>query len=289
MEIFTMKKTLIALALASAMGTAAADVTINGSVQRELTMQDGVNDITSSPAGNWLSFTAKEDLGNGAYAAVKQQLKLDNEDGDGVSVYDSWVALGNANGEVKVGRMKSFSMNAGDAYIDLFEGSSQDVTFASRDSNRIQVTANVAGVTIGAAMKQDGAAGEDKADVVEYMANGAFGPVKAGVVYRDDQTNDNQYTVVGAATSVSDLSLSGAFETVANNDGTPDVDTYSVVAGYSLGNNGVMVGYQDSDEAESLKTYEVTHNFSKSTVVYANLQQQSGVEDVIGVGLHYKF
>jgi len=297
MEIFTMKKTLIALALASAMGTAAADVTVYGSVEQALTNTDNGTtnswDVTSDD--QYIGVKASEDLGNGLAAFAKISFDVNSEGANSPTTKDSFVGLKGGFGSVQVGRMYGVQQSVGDNLIDIFEGNSIDVTNNGRLTNAVAYTTpNMSGLSGTVGVVIDGAAGEDTSDAVVYAVSYANGPMTAMASYQDDKANNDQTTLYGASVVLGDFTVGGAFETVENNDGTADVDTTSVVATYALGNNTLKVGAQRPDEGNDVNAYEVAHEFSKNTTGYVNYQTSSPVNgsvdtDTFQVGLRMNF
>ena len=292
-----MKKTLIALALASAMGTAAADVTVYGSVEQALTNTDNGTtnswDVTSDD--QYIGVKASEDLGNGLAAFAKISFDVNSEGANSPTTKDSFVGLKGGFGSVQVGRMYGVQQSVGDNLIDIFEGNSIDVTNNGRLTNAVAYTTpNMSGLSGTVGVVIDGAAGEDTSDAVVYAVSYANGPMTAMASYQDDKANNDQTTLYGASVVLGDFTVGGAFETVENNDGTADVDTTSVVATYALGNNTLKVGAQRPDEGNDVNAYEVAHAFSKNTTGYVNYQTSSPVNgsvdtDTFQVGLRMNF
>jgi predicted porin len=298
MEIFTMKKTLIALALASAMGTAAADVTVYGSVEQAVTNTDNGTtsswDVTNSDT--YVGFKSSEDLGNGMTAFANISLDLDSESGAASTTRDAYVGLAGSFGSVKLGRQVAPQKALADATIDIMEGNNS-VVFAndSRLSNAVSYTTpSMSGFSAVVATVMDGANGEDTTDALEYVVSYSNGPVAAYYSVRDDKNNDVQNTIYAVSGSLADLTVAASFETQEDNDGTADVDTKTVVATYNMGNNALKVAAQRPDEGSDINAFEVAHAFSKNTTGYVNYEVSSPVSgaadtDLLSVGLRVNF
>jgi predicted porin len=294
-----MKKTMIALALASAMGTAAADVTVYGSVEQALTHTDNGTttnwDVTADAPNNYIGFKSSEDLGNGLRAFADVSLNIVSESSTAATTKNAHVGIEGGFGKVAVGRMLGVQQRVGDATIDIMEGNSIDVTNSDMVSNTVAYTTpDVNGLSASVAIIADGATGQQNTDTLAYSVGYSNGPVSAVYSYQDDKVNNDQTTIYGATVSFGDLSVGGAFETVENNDGTADVDTTSVVAAYALGNNVVKVAAQRPDEGNDVNIAELEHKFSKNTNAYVNYMQSSPVTgaadtDTFQVGMRMTF
>ena len=292
-----MKKTMIALALASAMGTAAADVKVYGSIDRAITNTDtGTTsnwDVTSGDT--YVGFKASEDLGNGLTAFANTSIDL-GETGAASTTRDTYVGLSGGFGKIAMGRMKGIQKDLADASIDVMEGNNS-VVFANdgRVSNTVRYTTpNMSGFSADVAVEMDGSNGQDTQDVLTYAVGYANGPVSATYSRRDDKNNNVQNTVYVATGSMGDLTVAAALETQEDNDGTADVDTKTVAATYAMGANTLKVAAQRPDEGSDINAVEVQHNFSKNTWAYVNYEVSSPVSgaadtDLLSVGLRMTF
>jgi len=294
-----MKKTLIALALASAMGTATADVTVYGSVEQALTNTDNGTtsswDVTNSDT--YIGFKASEDLGNGMTASANISMDVNTEaTSNGVSTRDSYVSLAGGFGSIKVGKQVAPQKALADATIDVMEGNNS-VVFAndSRATNAVSYTTpNMNGFSAVVATVMDGANGEDTTDAVEYVIGYSNGPVAAYYSARDDKNNNVQNTIYAATGTMGDLTVAVSFETQEDNDGTADIDTKTVAATYNMGNNALRVAAQRPDEGNDINAVEVAHAFSKNTSAYVSYENASPVTgaadtDLLSVGLRMNF
>jgi len=291
-----MKKTMIALALASAMGVSHAGVTVFGSVEQRLTNVD--NGTTSSwdlqSDDQFVGFRAAEDLGNGMSAFAEVSMDIDSEAANGATTRDTFVGIAGGFGSVTAGRQTSVNDKADDATVDIFEGSTLGAKKSDRVSNTVAYTTpNISGLTGTVSVEMNGASGQDTQDVVDYGVSYANGPVTVVAAYHDDKNNNDQVTTLGGSVALGDLTVGGLFQTEENNDGTVDTDTKSVVASYALGNNVVKAGYQTGDEINDVTIVELQHNFTKNANAYVNYKKDSpaaGVDtDTVMVGMRVNF
>jgi predicted porin len=278
-----MKKTLIALALASAMGTASADATVYGSVEQRLVKENGA--WTSASDDNFIGFRANEDLGNGASAYAEISMDMASESGSNATVRDSFVGINFGSVNVQAGRQINFLDAADDATTDIFEGTSLTADGADRADSAVRVMGSVGGVTLGGVAIVD-AGGEDTYDAYQLMASANVGPATVLGVYNKNETTGDDTTLFGASANVANLYLAGTYEIAANDD-----VTMSAVASLAAGNNTVKAGIEDVENGVQTYVVEGVHNFSKNTSAYVNYSDTDAdnSEAVTMVGMRVNF
>ena len=281
-----MKKTLIALAMASAMAATAAnaEVTVYGSVEQRVEMTDGVWDVNGDD--NYVGFEASEDLGNGASAYANISMDVASEDNSTATVRDGYVGVNFGAVDVRAGRQINFLDAADDSTTDIFEGTSLTADGAGRVDSAVRVTATMSGVTVGGVVISDNAGAEEKTDAYQVMASAAVGPVTVLGVYNKDKNADTDTKLFGASTSVADFAVAGTYEIAANDDYTA-----TVVASLDLGNNTLKGGYETIENGVDTYVVEVVHNFSKSTSAYVNYSDNDAADSdpTTMIGLRHNF
>jgi predicted porin len=301
MEIFTMKKSLIALAMASTLGfsVAHADTKVFGVITQSVEQTDNGStkswDVNNGRGGTFIGITSSEDLGDGASAYAKISLDVTQESNSAATTKDAIVGLKASFGSVEIGRQKDLKWSmVSDAYVDRFEGADIGIKDFGRNSNSVTYrTPSMGGFSASVQSVTDGSTGQTGADELQYGATYSNGVVSVSVVAEDDKANNKDNLVVGGAVTMGNLRLSGAWESLDENDGTAKIETSSVVAAMTMGSNIITAGYQTRDEGNDVKVVEAKHNFTKRTAAFVNYHissPQSGTDTkTFGLGLRHAF
>jgi predicted porin len=251
-----MKKSLIALAVLAATGSAMAQssVTLNGRVDAalySLTTGVGAAEVTQTGIGNGGDFgltgsrwalNGTEDLGGGLKAMFKLENRFNIDDGTSVGGFsgDAYLALAGGFGTVKVGRTYtafddaravSNSSNVFDsAFTPNVFGTGADYT--SRGANGIRYETPVFSGFSGAvsyAFGENKTASVDASSIVSLYVKYAAGPLTAAYGYQDQKA---QNTAVTATENTKFHQLSAAY----------DFGMASVSAGYERRNGTAATG-----------------------------------------------
>ena len=285
-----MKKTLIAAAVASVASVAAApvamaDVSVSGIVEQTFTWTDSSTAATDEMLGssdNNLHFKASEDLGNGMTAFA--QISLDTDDD---TTKDEKVGLSGSFGTVVVGRMEDFSESKVLAMVDVFGSGGVELggdNAGRQDSGMAYVSPSFNGLTIGVAgyALNDTANDIDNIDATDIALMYSNGPLKVNISqekYVDDNGSDDEKILsVGVGYTMGDLGLNVVYQDLDNagNTAANDHQDTMVTATYKMGNNTIKVGWNkdeltDGSTDNNTTALELSHSFSKRTTAYIGM------------------
>jgi predicted porin len=301
-----MKKSLIALAIASAVSAPAAfaatsNVDIYGKLNLSIGFYDdqasNISDTQITSNASRIGFKGAEDLGGGLSAIwqIESGLNLDEQNGTFAS-RNSFIGLKSNFGTALIGNHDSPLKLVGRA-VDLFGDTladSRNVLGGGSDARYDNVVAYISpswtGFSFAAAYSTDpfvsgaNSAG-DAADLEVYSLNATYinGPFYAGVGYADGDGHEAaglgaQYRIAGGFT-FGGFKLVGQFDSLEDDSATVgtlvgDYDAWMVGGSYTMGafvfKANYMEGESDNTAADREQwTIGADYNLSKRTTVYA--------------------
>jgi predicted porin len=300
-----MKKSLIALAVASAVSAPAFAATSNVDVYGRLNMAVSIiddqpsttSDLQFSSFGSRLGFKGSEDLGGGLKAIwqIESGINPDEQNGT-LASRNSFVGLAGDWGTALIGNHDTPLKLVGRA-VDLFGdtiGDSRNVMGGGSDARADNVVAYISptfsGFHVAAAFSTDPfsaatAAGDvDDRTVYNLAAIYSNGPVYLGFAYGDGDGHEaagvgSHWRAAGAFT-MGDFKIVGQYDNLEDNNGIApaafagDYDAWMVGGAFTMGNfvlkANYMDGSQDNTTADpSQWTIGADYNLSKRTTVYA--------------------
>ncbi|MES2959828.1 MAG: porin [Pseudomonadota bacterium] len=317
-----MKKSLLALAVLGAFASAASaqsSVTLSGGIDAAVwRLNDQWQMSTGNSGRSNFTLSGREDLGGGMYAFFALNYRFNVATGEGTSqptqgrfFRQSWVGLGGAFGDVRLGRMLPVlqeynggfdpfgtetlgSVHTGGLQAGTAGSSRLNNTIYYRSPNLsgLQVHANIAAADQNLNGNLPGNSGSERPIglgviyaagplrlAVAYDRNAVDGKTKAiyggynlGVADLMFQYEKGDCTIgVTAATAVDPSSL-------ACNLGTAtDVAVYSIGARIPMGASTIKVGYRNNSDLEQKKFgLGLDYSLSKRTIVYTDVGKQSG-------------
>jgi predicted porin len=309
-----MKKSLLALAVLSAVAGAASaqsSVTLSGRVDAGVVRNNGQWSLGGSQSGyNSFTLSGNEDLGGGmrAFFALNHRFGINsgatNVTGTNGFWRNSWVGLGGAFGDVRMGRilMPLQDMNGGyDAFDTGYVGSTHTggILATIRATNAIYYRSpSMGGLFVHAAI----AAGEGQltgecqfnVGVAINCGVGAFserpvgfgvgygaGPIRLGFAY-DKNGVEQKTTGLYAGYNMGFANLMFQYEK-GDRSATLEVDRWSVSAKVPLGAVTFKAGYLSASD-EDFKKFGLglQYDLSKRTNFYTNMGKQSGNGTVMG-------
>lgn len=313
-----MKKSLLALAVLGAFAGAASaqsSVTLSGGIDAAV---QRVNDQWQMSTGNSgrtnFTLSGREDLGGGMYAFFAMNYRFNQGTGASTSVYgtntgsfwrQTWVGLGGAFGDVRLGRMlpalQEFNggfdpfgtetvgsthtggLNAGLAGSARINNA---IYYRSPNMGGLQLHANIA------AADQNGssawAAGAERPMGLGVIY--AAGPLRFAVAYDRNAADGKTKGIYGGydfgAANVMfqwENGDCGPLATVAGTNWscgagtTTDVSVWSIGARVPMGAATFKVGYRSNSDLEQKKLAGgLDYALSKRTIVYTDVAKQSG-------------
>ncbi|HXH01751.1 MAG TPA: porin [Candidatus Competibacteraceae bacterium] len=290
-----MNKSVIALAVAAALGMSAAaqaDTTLYGSVRVSVDYYDPSYDMApgfAEPEETWdvvnqasrLGVKGSEDLGGGLSAIYHYEFGVDAADSGNIGGRLAYVGLRGGFGEFTIGRQWTPLNNALDSVTDDFNGTLSGAAYNASGINGtgrvgnqlIYTTPDFAGFTAQVGLVVDGSdTGPDNEDADIWMINGVYqnGGLFVGAGYQADERAEQDTWGVGAGYDFDfGLYLGGLY--MSNED--TDVQSYDLLAKYTFGGNVLRAswGRVDPDEGEEADTWIVgyQYNLSKRTRVWA--------------------
>ena len=308
------KKTLIAAAVATmASSVAMADVKIGGKVEQQQ---------QKSEAGEWsgwsdvrLTVSGDEDLGNGMSAFFKFQDEMGLRTGAGTQQYDQLVGLKSSAGTLIMGKVEDFTeskvmsmtdktMGAGGVEIGANLGRNEGaIAYVSPAFNGL--TVGVAGYALSA-----GGGSEDAFDAVDLGLMYSNGPLSVNVSFENDKRaataataataafDSGDSTSIGASYAAGDLTVAATQQmTSYDTAGKADEDDTSIAVTYNMGNNKVVVGWNDNETSAGAtvtdtnsNVIELQHSFSKTTAAYVQFYNTDvAAGDTTSFGLQHSF
>lgn len=299
-----MKKSLLALAVLSAFAGAASaqsSVTLSGGIDAAIQRVDDQWQMSSGNSGRTnFTLSGREDLGGGMYAFFAMNYRFNqgtgqttSQPGTGRFWRQTWVGLGGAFGDVRLGRMLPAlqEFNGGfDPFGTETVGSTHTgglgaglagsarinnaIYYRSPSLGGLQVHANIA------------AADQNGVPTATALTNGAERPVGLGVIYAagplrvaaayDRNSADLKTKGLYAGYDFGAVNVMGQWE---NGDvsATTDVSIWSIGARVPFGAATLKAGYRNSSDLEQKKFgLGLDYNLSKRTIVYTDVAKQSG-------------
>ena len=290
-----MKKTIIAAAVAAVVAApvASADVKLSGKVEQWQAINDDT-DVWTPGSDVRITLTGSEDLGNGMTASFKVDSYVQNGTGYDGSL-DQKIALSGGFGTVAMGRMEDFSEAAGMSKVDMFQGNGVETSgqLATRQNGAVAyISPAMNGLTVGVAGYTGVDADEDSFDAVDVALMYSNGPIAVSVS-NEDNSNDSDTTVIGASYTAGDLKVGVVHADTDYDDATADTTDVMVAATYKMGNNTIVLGWNDDETAGAgvnNTVLELRHNFSKRTSVYFNvLDSDTNANDETRIGMQHTF
>lgn len=321
-----MKKSAIALAVASALAASAAvqaETTFYGRAALALTytekdrildpddinqpddiidlFDDGVWDIANS--GSRWGVRGSQDIGNGLSAIYhfETEITADDYNGrrDGQRGRLAWVGLQGGFGAIKLGSQWSPYYNALGA-TDIFNEagwfSYYKGPFRQANSILYETPGSISAVKGEVLLVIDGDANvseEDGVDEYHIGVSGSFGPAFVGAAYLNDEGVDADQWGISGSVDFAGASIAALYE---NWDlgGDVDGDTYYLTAQYRLGNNILKAGWgrQDFDDGDEFDEWAVgvQHNLNNRTRVWIEYADDDVDDEAfMSIGLRHDF
>lgn len=298
-----MKKSLLALAVLSAFAGAASaqsSVTLSGGIDMAVQRTNGAWNMSTGNSGrSAFTLSGREDLGGGMNAFFALNYRFNPGTGQGTSTQttssfwrQSWVGLGGAFGDVRLGRMLPVlqEFNGGfDPFGTETVGSTHagglnaGLAGSARNNNQIyyrsprlgglQVHANIASgdsqIASGTSLNPS------NERPIGLGAIYAAGPLRLAVAYDRNARDEKTKGLYGAY----NLGIAEVMAQYENGDvsATADQTIYSIGARIPMGASVVKVGYRNNSDAEQKKFgLGLDYSLSKRTIVYADVAKQSG-------------
>ena len=319
-----MKKTVLAFAVAAAMGVpavAAADTTLYGRFNVSLDAVD--NDVDSSTQlasnGSRIGVRGSEDLGGGLRGVFQMEAGFDATQGTGdLASRNTFVGLAGDFGEVRLGRhdtpykistlrLNYFADMLGDMHN--LAGSAAAESNASRafyvrpNNTIIYMTPSFDGFQAMASYTTDTRGegdqpGEGSGDRDGYSLAVTFssGPMYLTGAYETwnnwaDGDEDPSAFKFGINYSFGDLSVAGLYENVDAGGAVGDRDVFHLGARYSMGQTTLMASYthaSDDDRADTsadMFALGASYSFSRRTNAYVSYAMVSN-DDAASYGFN---
>jgi predicted porin len=297
-----MKKSMLALAVLSAFAGAASaqsSVTLSGGIDAAIQRQNGDWNMSTGNSGRTnFTLSGREDLGGGMYAffALNHRFRQGTGEISSPNFWrQTWVGLGGAFGDVRLGRMlpvlqeynggfdpfgtetvgstHTGGLNAGIAGNARINNA---IYYRSPSLGGLQVHANIAAGDNNLNAAGAGAPERPVGLGVIYAA----GPVRVAAAY--DRNGIDQKTkgiygsfATGFATFMAQWE-SGDTGPVTDPDAT-DTSVWSIGARVPFGAATLKAGYRHNSDLEQKKVgLGLDYSLSKRTIVYADVAKQSG-------------
>ena len=295
-----MKKSLIALAVASAVSAPAFAATSNVDIYGKLHMSysyfdDGLGkDSQISSNASRIGFKGSEDLGGGLKAIwqIESGINLDEQNGSWAN-RNSFVGLAGGFGTALIGNHDTPLKLVGRS-VDLFGDTmadSRNVMGGGSDTRAqnvvVYMTPNMSGFSAAAAYTTDLAGGSsitaDQIDRSAYNLSASYnnGPLFVGVGYGDGdyhESNDlGAHMRLAAGYSFGNFKVVGQYDSLEDETpatGNGDYDAWMVGGAFTMGNivlkANYMTGEYDTSGVEPQQwTIGADYNLSKRSSVYA--------------------
>ena len=203
---------------------------------------------------------------------AKLEVGVDTDD-SGSDTFDSRLAYvglsANSIGDISVGRQSHpFTNNIGGktAVFNVY-GSKADWNYASRSSQTIAYSNDLGIVSVDALGIVDGSSSNtDAFDEYEWTVSTNLFDSDISVGYADDVNNDISYWGAAASTSLGPITFGSSYTIY---DAATDKSGLELVAGYSLSNADVDIGYADKEGTGVYYTAGITHGIGDHLSLYA--------------------
>ncbi|MBT4330026.1 MAG: porin [Gammaproteobacteria bacterium] len=307
------KKAIIAVAMAAVTGSAMADVTVGGKVEQQQRKNE---------AGEWsgwsdvrLTVSGSEDLGNGMSGFFKFQEEIGLRSGAGAQQYDQLVGLKSGAGTLIMGKVEDFTESKVMSMTDKTMGANGVEIGANLGRNEgaiAYVSPSFSGLTVGVAGYALSASGgdQDAFDAVDLGLMYSNGPLSVNVAFENDKRaataataataafDSGDSTSIGASYAAGDLTVAATQQmTSYDTAGKADEDDTSIAVTYNMGNNKVVVGWNDNETSAGAtvtdtnsNVIELQHSFSKTTAAYVQFYNTDvAAGDTTSFGLQHSF
>lgn len=308
-----MKKSLIALAVASAVSApafaATSNVDVYGKLHVSVSMFDdqpvGTNDLQVSSNASRFGLKGSEDLGGGLKAIwqIESSVNLD-EQGGTLASRNSFVGLAGGFGTVLIGNHDTPLKLVGRS-VDLFGDTmadSRNVMGGGSDTRAdnviVYMTPNMSGFSVAAAYSTDFAtAGANAGDVEDQSvynlsATYANGPLFLGVGYGDGDGHETaglgKHYRLAAGYTMGNIKLVGQYDSLEDDTAlSEDYTAWMLGAAYTMGNVVLKANYMEGEVDNctvvgcepSQWTIGADYMLSKRSSIYA--LYASGEENVV--------
>jgi predicted porin len=303
-----MKKSLIALAVASAVSAPAFAATSNVDIYGKLHVSasfvddqpDAMSDLQFSSNASRIGFKGSEDLGGGLKAIwqIESGVNLDEQNGTWAS-RNSFVGLAGGFGTVLLGnhdtpfKLVGRSVDLfGDTLADsrnILGGAGTDSSDMRADNVLVYMSPSFSGLMVTAAYSTDpvslatNAADRDATDVWSVNATYTNGPLFLGAAYSDGDVlndilgQDSNWRLAGGYT-FGNFKVVGQYDSYEDSTAAgEDFDAWMVGASYTMGAAVLKANYIDGEVDNctgvgcdpSQWTIGADYNLSKRTSVYA--------------------
>ncbi len=281
----------------------AADIELNGSINYRLGNDEDANGTAVMKAednGSSIGISISEDLVDGVNGFAHIEVGIDTDD-SGSDPFDSKLAYAGVEGsagKIQAGRMDSVFKGAVTSKTDVFPeyGGGASQKLYSRDSNLIQYSGNIGGITVDTQIKVDGSTGKDGIDVLETAATLPLAQANIGVAMTDDKVNEVKYYGAGVTVPLSDSTNINYAYTKKDfaAAASTDVTANEVTVDHTINATTFALGYGEVKDGTKYTTGGVTHNVTDSFSLYAGYEYQdkTGASvDTTGMsaGLKFKF
>ena len=307
------KKAIIAVAMAAVTGSAMADVTVGGKVEQQQRKNE---------AGEWsgwsdvrLTVSGSEDLGNGMSGFFKFQEEIGLRSGAGAQQYDQLVGLKSGAGTLIMGKVEDFTESKVMSMTDKTMGANGVEIGANLGRNEgaiAYVSPSFSGLTVGVAGYALSASGgdQDAFDAVDLGLMYSNGPLSVNVAFENDKRAATAATAataafdsgdsksIGASYAMGDMTVAATFQTTEfDTAGKADEDDTSIALTYAMGNNKLVLGWNDNETSAAAvvtdtnsNVIELQHSFSKHTAAYVNFYNSDVADaDTTSFGLQHTF
>ena len=301
------KKAIIAVAMAAVTGSAMADVTVGGKVEQQQRKNE---------AGEWsgwsdvrLTVSGSEDLGNGMSGFFKFQEEIGLRSGAGAQQYDQLVGLKSGAGTLIMGKVEDFTESKVMSMTDKTMGANGVEIGANLGRNEgaiAYVSPSFSGLTVGVAGYALSASGgdQDAFDAVDLGLMYSNGPLSVNVAFENDKRaataafHSGGSTSIGASYAMGDMTVAATFQTTEfDTAGKADEDDTSIALTYAMGNNKLVLGWNDNETSAAAvvtdtnsNVIELQHSFSKHTAAYVNFYNSDVADaDTTSFGLQHTF
>ena len=301
------KKAIIAVAMAAVTGSAMADVTVGGKVEQQQRKNE---------AGEWsgwsdvrLTVSGSEDLGNGMSGFFKFQEEIGLRSGAGAQQYDQLVGLKSGAGTLIMGKVEDFTESKVMSMTDKTMGANGVEIGANLGRNEgaiAYVSPSFSGLTVGVAGYALSASGgdQDAFDAVDLGLMYSNGPLSVNVAFENDKRaataafHSGDSKSIGASYAMGDMTVAATFQTTEfDTAGKADEDDTSIALTYAMGNNKLVLGWNDNETSAAAvvtdtnsNVIELQHSFSKHTAAYVNFYNSDVADaDTTSFGLQHTF
>jgi len=271
LENFSMKKTLIALAAVAVSSAAMAQVTISGSYGFGLEQSAATAKGLVQTNGG-ITFSAKEDLGNGMSVTATAAFDIDRERGDALAGADRGITLTTGFGQITMGNTRTSTLLAGimggSTVADIYN---TRIFAAQVEGDAISFGTKAGPVTVGLSRF-----GYERADAAARTTSATnLNEIRVGYT-------DGPLSITGSALAHSGGSIAKRNEIVGSYDagvakvslGWSDIDTdteSAVAVAVSVPMGATALQYSTASKGTAkFTTYGADYSFSKQTRLRAH-------------------